>query len=448
MIKKLFFLLILMPVFSQGQFTIKGTIQPENNYTWILLYKLEKGKQIFIDNASVKQGEFQFKIDASKPSGIYRAYYQMENNLFVEFIYNQEDVNFTFDPNNPIETIDFIASKENKIYQEYHQKISGKQKRLDSLQVVYFKSKDQKTDQSIANTYQNYLSDLQTTQSEYEKKSEGKLAQHFIKGSKQYYAKTPFKDPKDYMESMKLHFFDAIDFKDKVLSEATFINDRLLDFVFYLNQANSITSKNILQQKAIDDVTAKLDDNFELHKNFEESLLKQYMEDENVEMINYILNKYYNFLPDTYQDAALLYKISSLLKTAIGTEAADFSWSENGVNKNLHSMIGFDYYIVVFFSATCPHCQVELPEFYDFIKEINNVRVIAVGLEDAKENWEKMTADFDGFTNILDLNKWESKKVQDYGITAIPSYFVLDANKKILAKPNDLVDLKAMFETR
>ena len=35
-----------------------------------------------------------------------------------------------------------------------------------------------------------------------------------------------------------------------------------------------------------------------------------------------------------------------------------------------------------------------------------------------------------------------------YGIQAIPTYFVLDADKKILAKPKDFEELKSMFETR
>ncbi len=409
---------------------------------------MENGRQTFVDNAAVVNGKFQFNIDENKTVGIYRAYFHIENNLYIEFIYNKEDIDLSFDPSYPLESIKFISSNENKIYQGYHKVITSKQKQLDSLQVVYFKSKEKKQDELIANSYQIILKKLQTTQLDYEKKSESKLAYHFIKASKQYYAPRPFKAPKDYMESVKLHFFDAIDFNDKVLSDATFINDRLTDYVFYLNQANNIVARNNLQKKAIDDVTSMLENNFKLHKNFEESLLNQYLVDENTEMTAYVLNKYYKFLPDAYQDAALEYRINSAMKTALGNEAADFSWTDNGVQKNLHSLIGFDYYIVVFFSATCPHCQVEMPDFYEFIKDIENVRVIAVGLEDTKENWIEMTANFDGFTNILDLKKWDSPKVKDYGISAIPSYFVLDANKKILAKPNDVTELKAMFETR
>ena len=111
-------------------------------------------------------------------------------------------------------------------------------------------------------------------------------------------------------------------------------------------------------------------------------------------------------------------------------------------------MSGTDYYIVLFFSSNCPHCQVETPDFYEFITGIENIKVVAVGLEDQRESWEEMTKDYTEFINILDLDKWSSQKVSDYGISAIPSYFVLDKDKRILAKPRDIEALKSLFEAR
>ena len=54
------------------------------------------------------------------------------------------------------------------------------------------------------------------------------------------------------------------------------------------------------------------------------------------------------------------------------------------------------------------------------------MKVIAIGLEDEKEGWEEMIKILPGFTHILDLQKWDSPRVSDYGIVAIPSYFLLD----------------------
>ena len=445
MSKKFLLFLLLFSVSIHGQFTIKGTINPDNNYTWILLYKLENGKNIFVDNANIENGKFQLNLSENQPNGIYRAYYELENSLFVEFIYNNEEVAFNFDPNNPSETIEFTSSDENIIFQEYHKIISSNQKKLDSFQVEFFKSEDSKKDKILIKEYQKSLADLKNIQTNYEKKTESKLANHFIKASSQYNASIPFKKPQDYLNEVKSHFFDAIDFQDTVLSNSSFINDRLTDYVFYLNQANNQEAKNILQKKSIDDAVNKVGNNSLILKNFEESLLQNYVELENDEMVNFVMNNYYNLLPDTYQDAALQYQITASMKTAIGKEAPDFNWKENSVAKNLYSLMGFDYYIVVFFSSGCPHCQVEIPEFHDFIKEIENIKVISIGLEDEKEPWEKMTENHNEFINILDLDKWNSQKVKDYGVTAIPSYFVLDTNKKILAKPHDFEELKAMF---
>lgn len=132
----------------------------------------------------------------------------------------------------------------------------------------------------------------------------------------------------------------------------------------------------------------------------------------------------------------------------VGVRAPDFSWSENGVDTSLYELSGTDYYVVLFFSSNCPHCQIEVPEFYKFISGIQNIKVVAIGLEDEKRSWEIMTKDYSEFINVLDLDKWSSQKVKDYGITAIPTYLVLDSNKNILAKPEDFNELKSMFETR
>ena len=448
MLKKFLLLLLLFSISIHGQFNIKGTINPVNNYTWILLYKLENGKKVFVNNANIENGKFQLKLSEKEPNGIYRAYYQLENNLYVEFIYNDEEVTFNFDPNNPSESIEFTSSQENIIFQDYHKTISSNQKTIDSIQVDFFRSNHDKTDETLIKKYQKTLTKLQNNQDQFEKKSKGLLANHFIKASAQNNASIPFKNPQDYLITVKSHFFDAIAFQDTVLSNSSFINDRLTDYVFYLNQANDQESKNTLHKKAITDAVNKVGDNPIILKNFEESLLQNYVELENNEMVNFVMNNFYNNLPDTYQDAALQFQIAAAMKTAIGKKATDFSWEANGHTKNLYSLIGQDYYIVVFFSSGCPHCQVEIPEFHNFIKEIENIKVISIGLEDEKEAWEKMTENYNEFTNILDLDKWNSQKVKDYGITAIPSYFVLDANKNILAKPNDFEELKTMFETK
>jgi peroxiredoxin/predicted transcriptional regulator len=448
MVRNLFICLLLVCSSSFAQYSIKGTIDPDLNYSWILLYKLENGNQTYMDNADVVEGEFEFKIDEKEPSGVYRAYYQIENNLYVEFLYNKEKVAFSFNPNNPEESIQFSESEENNLTHNYYSLLRYHQKKIDSLQVLFFKSTEETEDEKISKKYQDELSVLREKQVQFEQASIGKLANHFIRASGNYNAEKPFKDPEAYINYIKDHFFDSIDPKDTVLSHSSFINDRLNDYVFYLNQADNIESKNLLQQEAIGKAVKWINNDYAILKNFEESLIQEYLVEENAVMINHVIDNYYNVLPLEYQNDDLKNRVLGALKTAVGTTAPDFKWEHEGEKNSLHQLSGTDYYIVLFFSADCPHCQIEIPEFYNFISGIENIKVIAVGLEDAKENWELLTGEYREFINILDLDKWSSTKVLDYGVTAIPSYFVLDANKTILAKPEDFNELKALFETK
>ena len=448
MSKYLFLLLFVFGHALQAQYSINGTIDPDHDYSWILLYKLENGEQSYVANADVVDGEFNFEIDEKEPSGIYRAYYQIENHLYVEFIYNKEDVKFSFDPNNPDTSIAFSESEENTMYHEYYETIKFKQQRLDSVQVLYFKSADKKTDEALEKTYKEYLAELKSEQNRFEKKSEGMLANHFILASSQYNSNSPNKEPDVYLDVIKEHFFDAMDLSDSILNHSTFVNDRLNDYIFYLHQGEDEASENELQKLAIDKAVLWIGQYWEILGSFEDDLLETYLISENVEMINYVMDTYYKSLPKTYQNQELIKKTESTLLTALGSLAPDFSWESDGKIKSLHGLSGTDYFIVLFFSSNCPHCQMEIPEFYKFISGIENIKVVAVGLEDEKQSWEVMTKEYNEFINILDLDKWSSQKVKDYGIEAIPTYLVLDDEKKILAKPEDFNELKSMFETR
>ncbi|MGB5321195.1 thioredoxin-like domain-containing protein [Lutimonas sp.] len=446
--KILFIFALITCSFLQAQFTIQGTIDPDHDYSWILLYQMQNGDQTYVANADVIDGQFTFEIDEDQPAGIYRAYYKIENSLYVEFIYNKEDVEFSFDPNSPLASISFSRSEENIVYHDYYNSIKQQQHKIDSVQVLYFKATEKGEEAGLKKEYNTFLAQLKEQQALYEKNSSTLMANHFIRASAQYNSDQPHKDPKDYLGAIKAHFFDAMSLSDSVLSHSTFINDRLHDYVFYLNQGDDHLSQNELQKDAIEKAVTWIGTSTEVLSNFEEELLETYLLQENVDMINFVLDNYYMSLPAAYQNEELLRRLTASLKTAIGVTAPDFSWKQNGTDFSLHSLTGTDYYIVLFFSSNCPHCQMEIPEFYTFISGIENIKVVAVGLEDEKESWEAMTNEYAEFINILDLDKWSSQKVKDYGITAIPTYLVLDVDKKILAKPEDFEELKSMFETK
>ncbi|HFS67314.1 MAG TPA: redoxin domain-containing protein [Flavobacteriia bacterium] len=249
------------------------------------------------------------------------------------------------------------------------------------------------------------------------------------------------------MDTLRAHYFDYVNFKDSILERSSFFMDRILDYITYLHTSNDTKKTNELQKKAIDDVL-KIINKTTLKKDLIESLIYLYAQQENKEIVDYLSEKYYTKLPVSLQDAEFKIMISDFFKTTIGQPAPDISWDVYGKKYDLYQLPENDYYIILFWSSTCSHCLKEVPKFNEFLKDKKNITTLAIGLEDdeSKANWKELTFDLSNINHhILGLGKWQNKYSRDYGITGTPSYFILDKNKKIIAKPYDLEAIKEFF---
>ncbi|MBT8385305.1 MAG: TlpA family protein disulfide reductase [Bacteroidia bacterium] len=447
MFKKIFILLLIFSSDIRAQYTIKGHMDPQLDYSWVALYQLQGAKQNYKANTRVNKGDFTLIMPTESEKGIYRLLYDLENRLFVDIIYNDENISFTFNPRFPNKKIKFNESEENILYQNYLDAITEPQHQLDSLQVVYFNSNDIEERDHISQLYYINYTQLINTQQHFERISEGKLAQHFIKASARYNSAKPISEPTVYLEEMKIHFFDFLDLNNPVLLNSTFINDKINDYIFYLNTSEDNETLNKLQKEAITIVLNKIRSNDGLTKDIEEGLLYTFAQQENIEMVNFLINQYL-LLPKDFQDVPFINEIKFKLKTAVGMLVPNISWTQNNTNSDLYGLNKANVYIVVFWSSTCSHCLKEMPVLYDYVKNNQQTQVIAVGLEDddSKTGWQQEITKYPKFINIYGENKWENKHAIDYGVNATPTFFVLDAKKKVLAKPDNVDELKLFFE--
>ena len=124
--RRLLLLVVLTSTFVQAQYTVKGTIQPTKKYRWALLYKIEGTKERFIENSEINNqllttngttltiGTFEFQLPANAESGAYRITYDLKKNSYIDFLFNKEDVEFSFNPKDAESTIRYTKSKENQ----------------------------------------------------------------------------------------------------------------------------------------------------------------------------------------------------------------------------------------------------------------------------------------------------------------------------------------------
>jgi len=441
MIKKFLLLVLFATTVANAQHTINGTMQPKADYEWMILYHMQGAKQNYIANADIKEGAFNFTLADSLTVGIYRLVYDLQNQLFVDVIYNNEDIAFTFNPENPNQEIQFSASEENKLYYTYLKESAVVQYQLDNLQVTYFKAADK---QAIEKQYNKEYQNLIAIQQSFEKQSEGKIAQHFIKASARYNPAKPIEKTTDYLKSTKSHFFDNVDFTDQTLLNSTFITDKINDYIFYLNASDDEYVNTQLKKEAITTVITKIGNNQNLAKDIQEVLLYNFTQQQNVPIVRFILDNYYNKLPKNYQDLDFKKDVEAKIKTSLGNKAPNINWAGD----DLHNLEGFDNYIIVFWSTQCGHCLKEIPVLYESLKANSKTKVIAIGMEEevSKPIWEKMILNFPKFVNVYGVNKWQNEFAQEYGIHSTPTYLILDADKKIIEKPDDVEALKAFFE--
>jgi len=447
MLKKIFFVFLLFTSVINAQHSVKGKMEPISNFKWVVLYQLQEAKQNYITNTKVINGEFNLIIPEKSSKGIYRLLYDLENRLFVDFIYDNENVTLTFNPKYPNQSTVFRESENNKLFHSYLKAIALPQQKLDSLQVKYFNSTDKTEQENIIKSYSLFYAKLKTNQANFENQSNGKLVNHYIKASARYNAAKPIKIPSDYLASIKTHFFDNIDFSNKALLNSTFINDKINDFIFYLNTSEDDKVLIRLQKEAISAVVTHLNANKTLAKDIEEGLIYTFSQQQNVIMVNYMLNHYLQ-LPKELQDASFINDIKGQLKTAVGMPVPNILWTENSSQEDLYSLTDAANYVVAFWSSTCSHCLTEMPILYDLLKDNRQIKVVTVGLEDntSKSDWETQIINYPNFINIYGENKWQNQYARDYGVNATPSFFVLDKNKKVIAKPDDVEELKAFFQ--
>lgn len=437
MLLRIIILLSLLPNLLLAQHTIKGMFYPATEYKIVLLYKVTPTVSEYITNSDIqKDGNFQFQLDASATPGIYRIVYAVpQEDYNFDIIYNgKEDIVLNF---NTETGITFKSSLENKLLASYTSSMAAITENISN----YFRGgkKDTLAIKALYKTQRD-------TQTRFEKQAENTIALHFIKANKPYIPKK-YEVLKTYAQNLKTHYFDNINFNNKTLQSSSFFQERMLNYVFGISDESK------------DDIT-NYKTNIDVFCNVIKSVsppikrillvdLWQEMVDLKLETVaNHITKNYLLEVAKFLKDKELIETLTSYNNLSLGNKAPDFSYlNKDKFTKKLSDLSGFNNYILVFWSSTCSHCLDEIPQLQKLLKQRtkNNIKVIAIGLEDDDKKWKAVTKNYPEFINILGLGKWDNAIGKTYNIHETPSYFVLDKDKKIIKKPYDFEDLKAFL---
>ena len=436
----LFTFFLLAALGLQAQYSISGTFSPAKDYKWLIAYKLKPGTQNYVADTEVKNGVFNLKIPENATPGTYRLVYAVpQDEFYFDVIYNgKEDISFAFDTKNGVS---YLTSKENILFNTYFKKINNLEKQFASFY----------TNQSTeVKEYKSIARQMDNIQKTYEEKTAGMMVHHFIKANHPYIPSN-YESVFQYVNNKKENYFNALEIDNPILQASGFLTNKLVNFVFTALPLETLTYKE--RQEAIvaniDIVNEKIsviDTKYKVH--LFNTLWAQAAASDYNYTSDYIYDNYLKALATEVGNQEIVAQIEVHNRLRLGAIAPNIKWEKSSDDYELSMLEGAENYVLVFWSSTCSHCLRELPALHDELKNNENVKVVAVGLEDDDITWKQESARMPHFEHTIALGKWDSEYADLYAIDQTPTYFILDKDKKIIAKPENDKEIVEFLENQ
>jgi len=439
MIKKLvaiLFIAVSMTGIAQ-QHTIDGTISGLENESLYLMQLMGENRRIIDTIQTDITGAFSFMIPEDMKPGMYMII--KGQGQAVELIYNNEDIQFTTSGFSPEDGIQIISSVENLIYYDYLGIKGMNMFKLDVLSAL------------IANYppndefYQDALKQYELLQSQlYERVDELidnnplTLASRYLKTDRPILV-DPLISNDEQNLFLKQHYFDEVDFNDTMLIRSTFLTSKVVGYLsLFQNNAKSQKELEDNMLIGVDSILNYAQVNQQVYEFIVEFLIRGFESigfEKGLEHIA-VANTLDQFCENTERKLKLENKLELIKKLAIGQPAPDFTTTDiNGTEITLNK-IEAKKILLVFWASWCPHCDEIMPVINSYYDDNNNFEVISISIDESKDDLMKSIEESGyNWTYIAELQGWNGPIIEEYGIVATPSIFVLDENKKIIGKP-------------
>lgn len=419
-----------------AQHTIEGTFSPVEDFTYAFLYKSSPTGAEYVDRAKVDEnGKFKIELDTTKTAGVYKIVYGVpqESNNFDLIYSGNEDVVLHFSLN---EGLEFKASSENKLWASYTNSIEMINRAISNF---YAKKSDDKA------AFKDIFKTLKETQDAFELASKGTMASVFINANKSYIPET-YEDISTYSKNLKDTYLENVDFGNPLLQSSEFLTDRVRAYIF--GMAADATEDFYKHQ--IDNLVMYIGpDNSEIKMALLQAIWSNMVQIEESNVANYITDTYLMTLAEQANDTMLVKVLDIYKNNSIGAIAIDFPIQTEidgqKITTSLHELNLADNYLLIFWNSGCSHCLEQLPEIRTTVDQIDpkNLKVIAYGTQGEDETWEREIIKYPAFIHVIDSGTPRRFVGSEYGVESTPTFFLLDKNKKIVAKPETLEELQS-----
>lgn len=439
--KTLWIFLFAGPLFgmTQSTYTLSGQLNGLTNQK-VYLLNFYGEKNALLDSAkSDGAGAFSFTMAATLSPGMYRLSWGKEN--YIDLIFNRENIRFHSDATAAFDSLRIVESVENRIFYDFMLADRISQTKLELLQPIvdYYPGQDSFYFKAAA-TYEQVQHQQEALLDSLKRDFPGSYSVRILS----HYS-TPFLpvslSPDIRLEFLKQHYFDYVDFNDTALLRSNAWPNKAISYLaLYSN--NRYTQKQ-LETEFIKAVTLMLNaasQNPDIFKYLLDYLVSGFDKYHFEEVITYLSENFSDpySCEDQERKSALQKKLDTFKKIAIGQPAPDFeSPDTNGIPVRISSA-QTPYTLLLFWSTECPHCLDMLPKVKAVYEAQNPKRmeIISIAIDTSRAAWIQVTREEQlPWINLSDLRGFNSPAADLYNIYATPTMFLLDREKKIIAKP-------------
>jgi thiol-disulfide isomerase/thioredoxin len=474
--KRLCFLLLLfVSVATIAQtapaYEIKVTFKPYKNQYIYFGHYFGKSYPI-IDSALLNdKSEAVFKGNKKLQGGIYLIGYPGRTGFFEILIDNQQKFSVIADTATIRSGIKFINSPDNVLFTGYQQYMTRTGQQVAALQ-AQLKTVTTKKDSTALNDQLIKLNqEIINYREGLIKKDPKNILSILLITMREPILTGKFKEPKNKEDSLaaynfyKDHYWDGVHFWDGRLAYTTLFEDKIDKYFeqLVIPHQDSVIKEldKMLGPASINEEMTR----FLLVKFVNRYLNQKYMWEDAVFVHlfeKYFSQKKYSWLNErsykTITDRAY-----SLMMNLLGSPAADIELPDPTEKiTTLYELKG-DYTIVVFWDPTCGHCKEVLPRLdslYNAKWKAGGLKIFAVGKETdgKKKEWLDFIQQYklQEWTHVYNSKAADKARVdanipgysQLYDVQTFPTLYLLDSEKRIIAKKLTHDQLNDIWELR
>ncbi len=400
-------------------------------------------------------GNIRFKGDTAWPGGIYLVV-MPEKKYFEIILDKDQEFELITKFNDPVSAMQIKGSEDNDDFYAYLRFVTAKGQQIQPLRAQHSASSDEAEKNRLAAEMTRIDQEVKDYRKEYIGQKPNTLLAQLLKVTIDIDIPEPPTNPDGSVDSTfayryyKDHYFDNINLKDDRMVRTPVFHPKIEQ---YMTKLTPQVPDSIIA--TADRLIAKLDpesENFRyviwwITNHYETS---KYMGMDAVFV--HMAKKYYTLETAYWVDETQLFKIQQRAKVLepilLGKQVRNLTLADSANKYQSLYNVNADYTVLYFWDPDCGHCKKVTPVLKTLYEKVqkDGLQIYAVCTEVEIDKWKDYIKENElEWINVADPELKNNFRYE-FDITSTPQIFLLDKDKKILAKRIEVETLKQILE--